>query len=1142
MSNCSQIIISILERNNLTTSDGRMLCKYRCSEEEYVEIQTALRNITKYTNGHLPQSSVFESAAFCLYASEWWRKNYDSGPWKWNGIVGSLGMDEDHSRLDLYVPIRHGLRFWKRNLLTVGDRNAYFITLVCEGGLPLKIIHREGYSYLQQYLKALLSEFRVYGRGEVSPFDLAARLGTRLPKGLRQMPLFQLCGELIEQVWNLQHQIGDSSTPVEDLDRALPGWRNTFPLVVSDEAAWVLLNSLIKDAVKIARIQEIKVTTVLKKEGTAYRLERKAQIPPFFDAPSLAAQLQIPVHQLPYNVQLYLCQPSAPRFLLALVTRRTAGDDGKFAVEIPNGVSHTISGSRATDQLWLDARSTGLNREIRNIKGSLGLSELPWIFASRDNDTDQWELIGEGSLKTRHPVVVAALPSSSTVTGYSEICEHIGEACLGRQLYRISGEVTISDGTSTTTIITKAAEDDGAQYAITGAFLTQGTFGSSIYQGFPKILSFLANGSVQSLPESQVQWKTRRGSDGWKSDLSGCCGPVTIRYVKQGEPRFMANIDVVPKAGKISFVPGRNSRVGAVEITGMAGTQYGCRSNQADLQIEAKTIPEGKRFSCTAASDPPATLDLYIRWHLGQELVLKVPYPARGVRFLNRDGTVLRTDDIIHMSRMLGVTVQVMELDPTVAFSIEATVVSRKLPGIKLDNLKLNEVAPGHHEIDLRQLQDGCNLLFSAAEDLDALIRVGVVSNKFDTFPQKIFVARYDLTLEPDRDSGEVCIPESQLESLNGDAARIELRAFPLTDPGQDPEVLTPVSKGRWRFPREGRAYGPWLITGWDGDWCRLRPLCWTVYNDALAAPEDGADTSFDAVVRIATPDDRTNACAGLLDRLSREPTHEDWKKVNACFNHLKNLPANTFDVIGRLARHPDAAAMALLKAGEDSFDEIWTGLERLPFAWYLIPVGSWMEGARTQHRVMREALAPLAERFEGSLDSVIEAAFKPVFNDAPIRAPGMQPMVELLKHKMFSTDLSNLQYLRMFASKSSDLVLRPVILMPAEQDLLQKHADDIWPVCVEMGAEWWPSVQERVPEELYSLWNSGLTGPEFRRSIQNAPVAAAFCAAFNIQLKKRMVFNIRKLREFDPNWFDVAYGFALATSIGYRLRNDMEY
>lgn len=1143
MHSCSEVITNILERNNLPGTDGRMLCKYRCSESEYAKLHTSLCGLIQRVNGCLPDISIFGTAAFCIYASEWWRKNYDSGHWSWNGILVSLGLSADYNRIALYDPIRKGLKFWKRGLLTVGAKNAYFITLACEGGLPLKIIHRDGYSYLQQYLKALLNEFRVYGRGEASPFELASRIGSRLPKGLRQKPLFQLCGELIEQVWNLQNRIGDTSTPIEDLDQTLPAWRDDFPLVVSDAAAKALLNSLIKDAVKIARIQEVKIATVLKKTGSSYRLERKILIPPNFDAPSLAALLYVPVHQLPYNVQLYLCQQSAPHQLLALVTRRTAGDDGRFAAEIPSGVSNSISGNRAIEQLWLEARSNNLTREIRNIKGSLGLSDLPWVFSAKDNDADKWELIGEGGLRTRHPFAVVAIPDTASIISSDDLCEHLeNDQLLGRQLYRISGTVVVSDGTSNTTICTKAAEEESAQYAISGEFLSHGTFGSNIYSGFPKVVSYLENGSIQAIPETQLQWRTRKGNDQWKSDLSECCGPVAIRHVKQGETHFMANIDVVPKTGKITFIPGKNAREGAIEITGMTAMNYGCTSDQANLRIKTSSVPDGTRFDCIAESDPPAHLEVYIRWHFGQELALSIPYPARGVRFINRDGTVLHTDDIIHMSRMSGVTVQVMDLDPSLTFSIEAAALSNKVSGLKLDSVKLVEVAPGRHEIDLRQLQDGCNLLFSAVEDLDAMVRVGVISSRYTTFPQKIYVARYDLSIHPDRESGEVYIPENELKSLNGDASRLEFRAIPLTNPDQEHEVLPATSPSRWQFYKDDRSHGPWLITGWDGDWCRIRPLCWTVYNDSNPMPVDTPDRSFESVARLITPRDRSDACDELLRQLSADPNHNDWKKVKACFNHLKHLPATTFDVISRLARHPDAAATALLKTGEDSFDEVWNGLERLPFAWYLVPVSSWIKAAKEREKNLRGTLAPLAGTFGGNLDTVVDASFKTFFNQIPIRQPGMQSLVELTKHELFSTLIPNLQYLHMFTMKNAHQTMKMVILAPAEQDLLQMHADDIWPMCPELGEEWWPTVQGQIPEELHTLWNTTMAGPEFRLSVLNAPVAAAFCATFNIKLKKRMVFIIRKLREFDPTWFDVAYGYTLASSIGYCIRNGMEF
>lgn len=1143
MPSCMNLITNILDRNKVTSSDGRMLCKYRCSEEEYSEIQTALKEIIRVRGGHLHHQSNFEAAAFCLYASEWWRKNYDSGSWKWDGILVSLGMDEDLIRPLLYDPIRQGLRFWKRSLLTVGDRNAYFITLACEGGLPLKVIHKEnGHSYLQQYLKALLNEFRVYGIGEVSPFELASRIGARLPGSLRQKPLFQLCGELIEQVWNLQRGIGDTPNPIDALDSSSPNWRDAFPLVVSDQAAEALLNSLIKDAVKIARIQEIKIRTILKRVGTTYRLERKIQIPPSFDAPSLAAQLQIPVHQLPYNVQLYLCQQSAPRQLLSLITRRTAGDDGKFAAEIPGGVSNTISGNDAVEQIWLDARSNNLTREIRNIKGSLGLSELPWVFSAKESESDQWELIGEGGLRTRHPIAVVAIPVSSHISSSDDLCELLGDdLSLGRQFYRVSGTIVVSDGTSNTTISTKSSEEESAQYAISGEFLSGGIFGTTIYKGFPKIVTYLESGAILTVPEAQLQWRTRKGNDNWKSDLTNCCGPVSIRHVRHGETHFLVNIEIVPRESKITFIPGKNSREGAIEITGMAAMQYGCPPNQSDQQITSSSIPSGIRFNCITKSDPPATLNIYIRWNLGQELALSVPYPARGVRFISRDGTVLHTDDIIHRTRMSGVIVQVMDLDPSLTFSIEATALSNTLSGLKLDSIKLLEVAPGRHEIDLRQLQDGCNLLFSAVEDLDALIKIGVISNKFTTFPQKIYVARYDLNIQPDRDYGEVYIPENELKGLNGDVSRLEFRAFPLTSPDQEHEVLPGIAPGRWQFCKEDRALGPWLITGWDGDWCRVRPLCWTVYDDNARVQTDTTEWSFESVVKLITPRDRSDACDEFLGMLAADPDHKDWKKVNACFNHLKHLPATTFDVIGRLARHPDAAATALLKTGEDNFDEVWANLERLPFAWYLVPVSSWVKALKIREKHLRNALAPLAESFGGSLDTVIESSFRTFLNQVPIRQPGLLTLVELAKHELFNTVIPNLQYLNMFTNNALHS-MKPFILTPAEQDLLQMHADDIWPICPEIEEEWWPSVQEQIPVELHTLWNTTKIGPAYRLSVLNAPVAAAYCATFNIRLKKRMVFNIRKLREFDTTWFDVSYGYALASSIGYSIKNNGEF
>jgi hypothetical protein len=229
---------------------------------------------------------------------------------------------------------------------------------------------------------------------------------------------------------------------------------------------------------------------------------------------------------------------------------------------------------------------------------------------------------------------------------------------------------------------------------------------------------------------------------------------------------------------------------------------------------------------------------------------------------------------------------------------------------------------------------------------------------------------------------------------------------------------------------------------------------------------------SFDSVVRLIAPKDRAATSDHLLEQLATDPNHNDWKKVNACFSHLRHMPATTFDVIGRLARQPDAAATALLKAGEETFDEVWSGLERLPFAWYLVPVSSWMKAVKLRERNLRDVLSPMAESFGGSLDSVIEASFKTFLNQVPIRQPGMQTLVELARHQLFDILIPNLPCLHMFTNNSF-LSMKALIVTPAEQDLLQMHADDIWPICPELMEQWWPTIQGQIPEELHVLWNT---------------------------------------------------------------------
>ena len=95
--------------------------------------------------------------AFCLWASEWWHRNYEAGAWKWMPLLTTVGTPElapGGSRYgELQDLVTRGLRAWGRSVYRVGPSRGYLVTLACEGGLPLKLILREQ-THLRRYRQA----------------------------------------------------------------------------------------------------------------------------------------------------------------------------------------------------------------------------------------------------------------------------------------------------------------------------------------------------------------------------------------------------------------------------------------------------------------------------------------------------------------------------------------------------------------------------------------------------------------------------------------------------------------------------------------------------------------------------------------------------------------------------------------------------------------------------------------------------------------------------------------------------------------------------------------------------------------------------------------------------------------------------
>ena len=251
----------------------------------------------------------------------------------------------------------------------------------------------------------------------------------------------------------------------------------------------------------------------------------------------------------------------------------------------------------------------------------------------------------------------------------------------------------------------------------------------------------------------------------------------------------------------------------------------------------------------------------------------------------------------------------------------------------------------------------------------------------------------------------------------------------------------------------------------------------------------------------------------------------------------LPSLRATTFDLIVRLAQHPDAAALALVRSTQDTFEAVWSSLERLPFSWLLVPVSAWLHAAERYATALRDALQPVVAELGGDVDALVLPALTTFLSEAPLHIPGLQCVVELIWEHVFHRPRQQSQYLHLACSEAGREALRSMVLPEAEQSLLQMHTKEHWPSGG--GIEDWLACQTGVPTPLTTLWYPPPPGARFRTPVLNAPVLAALASACNIQVSRDVVFHVRRLRDFDVAWFDAAYGCMLALAIGYLLEHD---
>ncbi len=1129
-----------IQGRSVSHPDGRPLYEYRCSDDEFERLTRIINDEETY---RLTEPSG--AAGFCLFVSEWWRRHYEGGPWAWEPILKAA----DHPSLlppARYEVVERGLEFWRRPLLRTGAQRAFLATLACEGGLPLKMLRQEG-AGLQRYFRAVLRTFHEYGRSGMSPSRLAEMESRYLPRSFRQDVVFTLAGEIGEAIWELQGRVGDMKDPVAYLDRTEPEWRKPIPLLIEDETARALLNNLVQEANRLSRVKgfDFKVVRRLVDDGSGWNLEAELRIPPTLDALQMKGIFGADVLELPGRFEI-LSGGDDDNKMLALVTQTGSGDERKYFIEMPPGIDRTRKGATAASGWGLIASSArNLNRSDR-IPGAGALSELPWLFVDKEGLCQELEFLGEGSLRTRHESAYLAVSTATRITPQGGgAAEEIGTCpAFERILYRVNGVIECIDQEYGRCVVRTADhQETSAEFKLSGEQIYFSGSSSVVFRGLPNLWEYPPEAVPRRVSNTTIEWRPAR-SGAWRPYSKDCLGDVFVRALDDGAIRARMNATVVPEGFSLDLYP-IDDCGGKIEIGGLSDGMVGFDRSEG-IKGETESLDDGarQRLIVHADEEAPLVLGLRFRWDEERETSIRVPFPARGARFVDRDGRFLRNGERIASGRLGGVTAVVTVAGGSGIYSVDGELRAEDLmPEIKKIlwlNERLRKTDIGRWEVDLRAIRSRVDSLFRATSNQYAHLRL-TIKPPFDQGHLHLDIAPFDLAFKRVKAQGLVRLKPEYEAAKTIDLDRFRVEAVPLWDHHAERESLERCGCGSledpyaWRFDPDGRAPGPWIILGLEGEWCRAQPKLWTIEGETQEDPDiDPAAYRLEQVVRIPNQDERNAAFDALLEELSEHPGDPRWTDLLAYLKAFGDLPPATLDLVDRLILKPKAVITLLLNADDTGFDLIFHLLDQTPFSWHLVPIASWTQASERFADMLRGQLEEVPEA-----DEIVYGAFKRFFQKAPAHGPFFEMIVEWLESTIFEERKPTCRNLRM---ARTPLGAKQVLsLMKNEyRQLLQTHADELqWPTGQAITERF--NRTNRLPAGLEKLLIREGSGTRHRIGVVNAPILAAIASVCGLEVSERESQEIRFLRDFDENWFERAYAMALLIGIGEAFEAEPE-
>lgn len=907
----------------LPCPDGRPLHRYRLPDDAFERLTASLkgkRDLIEFGNGHWP-------AHFVLWASEWFRREYEGGGYSWAGLLAALGLrvTSPSHQSTLRDVAERGLTMWQRKVLRFDGGRSFLGSLAREGGFPTAAFaDGKGWArdVLGRMIASLLSE---PAAGEERAVDLARRQRQRLPQTFNDEDFLQLCADLAIAVVAIRREAEPGAAaagiPVLAwLGLHRPDWRERLPIKTGDRAADALIESLM--SVEALGGVGVGADRMLWRRADGIWVEA-ARIALDGDVDS---QTMRSIQGNPGRLRVFAAEDLA---------RYLPGELGMLEPPAQGETTWTARSTRLARGIHAIPFAAALKVELRVGARNLASVLLPGgkprrgqlLVATAEDDVaavpELLKVVGSGSGQYRAHTLFLQVPDSWQVSATDqETAEFLGQGVGATHLWRIRGGAFVTDDTGDRYRIRCGQPADAApRIDLIGNHCHWAEVSGNVdlFCGPPHATMKGQDGKL--LLRDKGTWIWRPASS-----------PLPLGHYELG---WRAPDGILLDRRTVAVLPASASLVCRRGAGGPSYDLEGFGPVRLEPDEDAPVVPTSDGLSWRSRPDSARVhcFGARILWQGDASLSVKIRYPGDAA-IAQWDGKVLPHNSELtldELRNLVGIDEGRMELHAELREPGAGKVAQmvwefdRELPlaSIREDCASLLLPASIYAEL-LLDMHDGKNTHWRIKPFALSLVEepAGFVARPAVADPDVLFCGR----------------------SLADPAQEVCFGSYSLLSEANHHPLRLPDDKG-----------GAWLVYLRHENKVLTRPVfAFGRGNSVLPATDLAQAMAHPAGPMLDASLHHLLTAARAIDKRARKIVEE----LIALVRSLNGLPPATFRVCQLLREHP----IVLARLAYEDPGTVLPLSEALPFAWFLLPSEAWNKGAEFLFEDLVSRLASLPE------------------------------------------------------------------------------------------------------------------------------------------------------------------------------------